>query len=387
MSIYVKDLFQLDIFKKFKIVAGQKGLNRRLEAAQVLDFEFVDDYKDKRAIMFDKNSFVLSSLLFAKGDETILMEAMKNLVDFGISAFAYKNVIYKQLPKEIIDFADNNNLPILEFQDEDAYFEDIIFSIMNLLKADSNISLIEEKIKEIINQELSKEEIESRIDAMNPNLQNKIQTFYVEIGDEKKVMNLLLSFNPPEKLESRCIFSKYKKDILFIFSTDKEDRNLQHKLEDTLFYLGLKKDDFKIAMSEVHEDRSKIKMALEEAVQAAIVGKIENKKVIKYEEIGIYQILLPEIKSTYLQKYMKRYLNSILNINEGESDLIKTAVQYVLAGGDLNAASNRLFCHKNTVRYRVNKIHELIDPQSNKMEFFEHLDVAIKIYLLNEYMN
>ena len=386
MSIYVKDLFQLDVFKKFKIVAGEKGLNRRLEAAQVLDFEFVDGY-EKRTNMFDRNSFVLSSLLFAKGNETILMEAIKNLIDLGISAFAYKNVIYKQLPQEIIEFANNNNLPILEFEDEDAYFEDIIFAVMNLLKMDSNIALLEEKIKDIIKSELTEEDIASRVDAMNPYLQHKIQAFYLEIGDEKKAMNILFSFNAPEKLKGRCIVSKYKKDIAMIISTDKDDKNLQHKFEDVLFYLGLKKDDSQIGRSAIHERKNKIKIAIEEAIQATIVGKIERKKMIGYDEIGEYQILLPEIKSTHLQQYMKKYLNPILNINEGESDLIKTAVQYVLAGGDLNLASQRLFCHKNTVRYRVNKIHELIDLNSNELEFFEHLAVAIKIYLLNEHMH
>ncbi|WP_312653706.1 PucR family transcriptional regulator [Aminipila sp.] len=383
MSIYVKDLFQLDTFKNFKVVAGERGLNRRIAAAQVLDFEFVDGLQSQRKIMFDRDSFVISSLLFARDNKTVLVKAIKTLADLNISAFAYKNVIYQNLPQEILDFADSKNLPILEFQDEDAYFEDIIFAIMDQVKQDSRIQLMEEQIKKLLKQELSKEEIEAVVESMNPDLQNKNQAFYLEIGDERKTIKLLMAFTPSEKLKRKSIISKYGKDLLIILSTDKEESNLQHKLEDALFYLGIKKDDLKIGQSRVHAGKGNIKMAIEEAIHSRIVGQIEGKKVINYEEIGAYQMLLPEIKSEHLQKYMQNYLHPILNDGEGQSELIKTAVQYVLAGGDLNQASERLFCHKNTVRYRVNKIHELIDINSNEMEFFEHLATAIRIYLIN----
>lgn len=384
MAIYVRDLFQLDTFKNFKVVAGERGLNRRIVAAQVLDFEFVDGLQSQRKIMFDRDSFVISSLLFAKDNKTVLIKAIKTLSDLNISAFAYKSVIYQKLPQEILDFADSKNLPILEFQDEDAYFEDIIFAIMEQVKQDSRIQLMEEQIKKLLKQELSKEEIEAAAESMNPDLQNKIQAFYLEIGDERKIIKLLMTFTPSEKLKSKSIISKYGKDLLIILSTEKENSNLQHKFEDALFYLGIKKDDLKIGQSRIHAGKSNIKMAIQEAVQARIVGQIEGKKELSYEEIGAYQVLLPEIKSEHLQKYMQNYLRPILNDGEDQSELIKTAVQYVLAGGDLNQASERLFCHKNTVRYRVNKIHELIDINSNEMEFFEHLAVAIRIYLINE---
>lgn len=387
MAIYVKDLFQLDTFKNFKIVAGERGLNHKIVAAQVLDFEFIDGLQSQRKIMFDRDSFVISSLLFAKDNKTILMKAIKTLADLHISAFAYKNVIYQKLPQEILDFADSKNLPILEFQDEDAYFEDIIFAIMDQVKQDSRIQLMEEQIKKLLKQELSKEQIEAMADTMHPDLQNKIQAFYVEIGDEQKLIKLLMSFTPSEKLSGRSIISKYNKDLLIILSTDKENKNLQYKFQDALFYLGIKKDDLKIGQSWIHAGKSNIKKAIEEAVEARIVGRIEGKKELSYEEIGAYQMLLPEIKSEHLQNYMQNYLRPILNDGEGQSELIKTAVQYVLAGGDLNQASERLFCHKNTVRYRVNKIHELIDINSNEMEFFERLATAIRIYLINEHIH
>ncbi|QIB68760.1 PucR family transcriptional regulator [Aminipila butyrica] len=387
MSIYVKDLFQLDIFKNFKVVAGQNGLNRILSAAQVLDFEFMDGYENRRGSMFDKNSLVLSSLLFAKGREEALLQAVQQLAALGISAFAYKNVIYKQLPQEVLDFANAAQLPILEFHDEDAFFEDLIFAVMNLLKIDSNLTLLENRIQDLGKAEFSSEELEARIASLNPHLQPQIQAFYLKVGDENRVMSLLFSFRPPEKFSYTSIVSKYKKDLLLIFSSDKSGKDFQPTLGDALFYLGLEAGTLPLGISAVHQNRKQLPTAIEEAIQAAIVGRIQGQQQTWYNQIGEYQLLLPELHSVHVQNYMKRYLRPILPKSDEGRDLIKTAVQFVLAGGDLNLTCQRLFCHKNTVRYRVNKIHELLDPHSHELTFFEHLAVAIKIYLLNEYVH
>ena len=44
-----------------------------------------------------------------------------------------------------------------------------------------------------------------------------------------------------------------------------------------------------------------------------------------------------------------------------------------------------LFCHKNTVRYRMSKIQELIDPKSNDKTFYESLSIALRIYMLSKF--
>ena len=41
MGLTVKDLFDIDIFKDFKLIAGEKGLGRPVKATEILDFEFV----------------------------------------------------------------------------------------------------------------------------------------------------------------------------------------------------------------------------------------------------------------------------------------------------------------------------------------------------------
>ncbi len=80
---------------------------------------------------------------------------------------------------------------------------------------------------------------------------------------------------------------------------------------------------------------------------------------------------------------MQDYLSPILEEEGKEGDLFTTAVEYVLAGGDFVKAGKRLYCHKNTIRYRIAKLQEKLDPAVNEKEFYQNLSTAIKIYLLH----
>ena len=41
MKLTVKDLFNISTFSQFKLIAGAGGLDKPVEAAEILDFEFV----------------------------------------------------------------------------------------------------------------------------------------------------------------------------------------------------------------------------------------------------------------------------------------------------------------------------------------------------------
>ena len=43
MAVTIKDLLNLEIMQNFKIVAGEKGLNRAVTATEILDFEFMQE--------------------------------------------------------------------------------------------------------------------------------------------------------------------------------------------------------------------------------------------------------------------------------------------------------------------------------------------------------
>ena len=59
------------------------------------------------------------------------------------------------------------------------------------------------------------------------------------------------------------------------------------------------------------------------------------------------------------------------------TELFDTAVIYFEKDGNIIETANELFIHKNTVRYRLEKIKEILDMDSG---FYEQLAIAMKVY-------
>lgn len=66
MALTIKDLLLLQSLQKFRILAGYKGLSHYVTSAGIGDYEFCSDIDYPHETAFEKDSFVLSSLLFAK---------------------------------------------------------------------------------------------------------------------------------------------------------------------------------------------------------------------------------------------------------------------------------------------------------------------------------
>ena len=79
---------------------------------------------------------------------------------------------------------------------------------------------------------------------------------------------------------------------------------------------------------------------------------------------------------------MENYLGPLFEDEEKDQELLHTAVEYILEKGDTLKTAENLFCHKNTIRYRIGKLQEKLDPKANEKEFYQNLAMAIKIYLL-----
>ena len=115
MAFTVKDLFEIPITKNFRLVAGEDGLDRPVRGIEILDFEFTRGVKTERHDLFNKNTLILTSLVFAKDDPLAILDAVKTLFSINVSCLAYKPVIFSDLPREVIEYADSAGFPILEF--------------------------------------------------------------------------------------------------------------------------------------------------------------------------------------------------------------------------------------------------------------------------------
>src|SRR5665648_90788 len=157
MSITILETMKLDVFRNFRLVAGHHGLDKKIEKVGILDYEF-DDMADNQFIkgQFEKNQFVVTSLLFAKDNVNLVIEVVKTLIKDQVSGLAVKNIYYDVLPEEVIDFANKSSFPIFIFDRSSAYFEDIITEISDRIRSVDNYELLEAKVDVLLKKNISK---------------------------------------------------------------------------------------------------------------------------------------------------------------------------------------------------------------------------------------
>ncbi|MCG3056256.1 helix-turn-helix domain-containing protein, partial [Escherichia coli] len=63
-----------------------------------------------------------------------------------------------------------------------------------------------------------------------------------------------------------------------------------------------------------------------------------------------------------------------------KGDLLETLSVYVEENGDVNKAAGKLFIHRNTLRYRLERISELTNKDPRKLSDLVELYVAILQY-------
>jgi len=384
MAVTIRDALNLDIMQDFKVVAGEKGLNRPVTATEILDFEFVREGEEYRERGFIGGSIVLSSLLFAKNKPELILESVKKLISQNVQAFAYKPVFFKELPAEALVYANDRNFPILEFG-HDEFFEDIIFSIKALVEKDDIILLSEPLFGEMISREFSAEEVAEACEKLNPLLRPVITVVCIKIEDmtPEKLTDLIRRGKPDDKLRSKTFVGKYAGRVFVVLSQDEVNPDrFRVQFDDVCAAYGLTGRKMTVGVSTTGGALDCFDKKIRQAYWSEKVAEIEKKDVKYYRELGIYKLIVSNLHRSGAAEYMEDYLAPLFAEEEKDGELLHTAVEYILARGDIIKTAERLYCHKNTIRYRIGKLQEKLDPESNEKEFFQNLAAAVKIYLL-----
>lgn len=384
MAVTISDLLNLEALQGFKLIAGKKGLGRTITGTEILDFEFMDEGLAYRERGFDGNSLVLTSLLFAKDNPELILKAVKKLISQNVQALAYKPVFFEDLPAEALEYAEKMEFPILKFG-HDEYFEDIIFSIRGLVERDDVLGQTEPLIGEMLNREFTEEEAEDAHERINPLLRPMVVA--VCIRDKElhgnQISAKIRRSRPDEKLRSKTFIGKYKDLFIIILSQDENRYDRFHTLlEDVSIVYGLVGRDLTMGISNVRRIDDQFNLAIREAYWAEKVAEIEKEKKKYYRDMGIYQLIVSYIHTAPMGRYVQNFFAPLFEEEEKDGELMHTAIEYVLAKGDTVEAAQRLYCHKNTIRYRIGKLQEKLDPKSNEKEFYQNLAIAVKIYLL-----
>lgn len=392
MAITILEAMKLPTLKDFELIAGYRGLDREIQRASILDYEYEKSLSDKPIqTYFEKEDFVISSLIYAKDDPSLILESVKGLVSDGVSGLAVKNIYYDVLPEEVIKYANQMDFPIFIFDKKGSYYEDIVTEIYDKNKEKNSISYQEAKIGILLKEDMDKSSVKNMAKDFNISFKENMFSICLKPKkyiDENSLTNIINILN--RDLGASHVAYRYH-GIIFIICTY-EDSHKENKSTEfsrlvrlMIYSLFLDLNDYYIGISNFHKYIDELNFALKESMYAMRVASIEGENIKYYYEIGVYKLLMPSYSEGYMINFYSNTIGKIKQYDQKyNSELLQTAIVYVKLGGNIKNTAKSINLHENTVRYRINKIKEISNTTNSEFEFYEELALGIKLHLIHQ---
>ncbi len=117
-----------------------------------------------------------------------------------------------------------------------------------------------------------------------------------------------------------------------------------------------------VATSRPASDPVDLHRAGAEALLAANVAEARGATRLSFEETGAYRLLLPAMSEdpTELQRFHEETVAPLVDYDgQYETELVRTLETFLASDGNVAKTAEKLFTHRHTIRYRLDRVREL----------------------------
>lgn len=396
MSISVKDIIKLDSLKKINLVGGEAGLEKYIEWIYVAEC-FENPLEGIKWLQGGEIIFITG--VGIKDNVEILLELIKGISEKNGSGLIVNIGPYiKSIPEEAIKLADKLEIPLFTLPWEVKLVE-VSREISNAIV----LSRIEENSLTHFLSNILFGDGEIEGDAIQKaayfgyNLAGECCICVIDIDGFERYLKL-------KKLEDEVSISKIKitfrkivqdileKHALKVPIIDKDDaviffikseENCMNRLDKALKEIQeiIKKRmdglSVSVGIGNSYKDLKMMKQSLNEAELAIDSAKCQglDDTITKYKDIGIYGLLFSISNRTVLENYFSEVLGAI----NKDNNLIEILETYLNENCNITVTAEKLFLHRNTLKYKIKKIEELLNCDLHN--FDDCMKVKIALYI------
>jgi sugar diacid utilization regulator len=136
-----------------------------------------------------------------------------------------------------------------------------------------------------------------------------------------------------------------------------------------------------VARSRHAGDPADLHRAGAEALLAANVAEARGLTELSFEETGAYRLLLPAMSEdpSELEGFFDETVAPLVAYDEQyETELVRTLETFLDADGNVAGTAERLFTHRHTIRYRLERVKELTSLDVSSTDGRERLSLGLK---------
>ncbi|AKN33669.1 transcriptional regulator [Clostridium carboxidivorans P7] len=398
MNVRFDQLIKLPELKDLKLVGGNKGLFKTVSW-----FHFIETSDHVGYVQ--KDELILLTGIGILNNNLNFIELINKLIEKKAAGLIVNiGKYFKQVPDCVKKIANDNDFPVFEIPWE-INLSKITRSICNyIVKMHLDELIYEDLLMNIIYfNKTTYEEFIEKISLCENNSLNSFRIIIVKIAnfeqylcsknirDNEMITNIKDSFlrsvnNSIWDAKCRPISFFNNESVVFLLINEKE-KCMDLKMFTENIILNCKKVfsdiNINIGIGNLYSEFSDIKKSYIEAQKAlkAIQSEYHCDKSIFYSDIGAYK-LLTEIGNTSLLK--EYYYDTVGKLDrydmQNNTDFSKIFHTFLLEDGNYIKTAQKLYLHRNTLMYKINKIHEIISENSlgPKVKFQYYIGYLIK---------
>lgn len=369
-----------------RIVVENKSLEITLNYLYNLlkiDYIFYDYFLDKKYYNkeFSETHKNFSKSVFSKNKEVgklVLNTAESKLSEFDNTIIKYAlEIVLIQIEKEIT---------IVKLKEY--YLNDFISDILS-----GNVRSKEELLTraKLFSIDISgyNSVVIFDIDNFKYNLvENPLENIKLEEVKRKVFDKILQNF---EILKSKALYYKKSDSLVLITKHNSIDTTLLYQLESLVKRIKqIVKENFDftftVGMGNIREDIIDINKSYQEAMDCIKIGRLlqENDGIFKYDDIEFFKILNNTINSSKTPRFISDVIKLVNYDKEKDTTYFETLTHLIENNWSLKQTSKKQFLHYNTIKYRFEKISEIINKDLDDYNTRFLLELGYRYIKLNK---
>lgn len=186
---------------------------------------------------------------------------------------------------------------------------------------------------------------------------------------------------------SSIAFLERSDRIVFLFNLSKTNNSIDldhiNKIMDSLVENNILKDFYyRISISSKVE-KYDIPKANREVLDTQKVLKLfhNSNKILPYDELGIYKLFLESNNLDSLEKFISKRISIF---RKDHPQLFETLEVFLDSNQSYVITSEKLFLHPKTVRYRIDKIKDILETELTDPEEILQIQISSRLFKLKD---
>lgn len=399
MGIRCGELLSLAALKDIQLVGGENGLDRIVDWIYFGDV--IDDLEDG-VNWINGNEIVIITGASVKGEYFQLQKMLPKYNSRGIAGILISiGKYFADIPQEIVDEANRLSLPVFMLPWE-VKLVDATRSICNAIIANE---VAEHESANILDSLLfgslgSHEHLSQLLARANYSLNHSYRVcildmknvdHYAESGEKHILktirLNLLRIAHSVFDYYTPKTFLSLKGNMLIFLIASESHSTIVHAIEQ--ISSSMQKSypllHFKSGVGKSYRHPEKLPYSYQQAKQALQEALIDESipSPVFYSEDDIYSLLFNIKDQELLRAYSEKILNPLYEYEKNNNlELLETLDCYLTHELRVSESAIALCVHKNTMKYRLAKIQEILSVNLKDPSVISSIYIAIKIHNL-----